>query len=73
MNNKTPSHLKEKLPANHRPFLANIFRETKCRADRYMNSFFPDAISTWNTVITHFEDLPSFDSLKKQTKLAWSP
>ena len=29
-----------------------------------MNSFFPHAISSWNIIISHFEDFPSFDSLK---------
>ena len=29
-----------------------------------MNSFFPDAISSWNTFITHFNDIPSFARLK---------
>ena len=65
INNKTPSYLKHKLPPNHRPFLSNIFRAVKCRTDRYMNSFFPHAIDSWNIVITDFEDLPLFDSLKK--------
>jgi hypothetical protein len=48
MNNKTPSYLKGKLPPNHRPFLFNVFRKIKCRTDRYMNSFFPHAISFTN-------------------------
>ena len=65
VNNKTPSYLKNKLPANHRPFLINIFRAIRCRNDRYKHSFFPNAIDSWNIVITHFEDLPSFHSLKK--------
>ena len=29
-----------------------------------MNSFFPDAISSWNIFITHFNDIPSYDTLK---------
>ena len=33
-----------------------------------MNSFFPDAIASWNIFIKHFEDVPSFDILKKQIK-----
>ena len=31
---------------------------------RYSNSFFPDAIASWNNFITHFEDFPTFDGLK---------
>ena len=29
-----------------------------------MNSFFPDAISSWNIFIKHFNDIPSYDTLK---------
>ena len=68
MNNKTPSYLKDKLPPNHIPFfnrpLFNVFREIKFRTYRYKNSFFPHAISSWNIIISDFEDFPSFDSLK---------
>ena len=64
LNNKTPSCLKVKLPPKHRPFLFNIFRKIKCKTNRYMNSFFPHAISCWKLVITHFEVFPSSDSFK---------
>ena len=30
-----------------------------------MNSFFPDAVASWNIFIKHFDDVPSFDILKK--------
>ena len=30
-------------------------------------SFFPDAITSWNNVITHFNDIPSFSVLKKHS------
>ena len=66
MNNKTPSYLKDKLPS--KPFfnssLSNVFREIKFKINRYMDSFFPHAISSWNIIISHFEDFPFFDSLK---------
>ena len=29
-----------------------------------MSSFFPDAITAWNNVITHFENIPSINILK---------
>ena len=67
MNNKTPSYLKDKLPPKHKPFfnspLFNVLREIKFKSDKYKNSFFPGAISSWNRIISHF-DFPSFDSLK---------
>ena len=30
-----------------------------------MNSFFPDAVASWNIFIKHFDDVTSFDILKK--------
>ena len=65
MNNKTPSYLKDKLPPKHSPFLVNVFRRIKCRTDRYMNSFLPNAITFWNIFILHFDDFPSVDSLNE--------
>ena len=67
LNNQWPSYLKEKLPPNRRPFLysanvSNSFREIKGKSSRYMNSFFPDAIASWNIFIKHFDDVPSFDT-----------
>ena len=64
MNNKTPFYLQDKLPPKHKPFLFNVFRKINCRTDRYMNSFFPSAISSWNSIISNFEVFPSFDNLK---------
>ena len=48
VNNKTPSYLSDKLPPN-------------CRAsNRYMISFFSDAVASWNIFIKHFDDVPNF-------------
>ena len=73
INNKPPSYLKDKLPPNHRPFLFNVFREIKFRTDRYKNCFFPQAISSWNIFISHFEDFPSFDRLKDHVLSLFRP
>ena len=62
---KTPSYLNDKLPPKCRALLSgNIrytFREIICKSNRYMNSFSPDAIASWNIFIKHFDDVPSFD------------
>ena len=65
INNKTPSYLKDKLPPNHRLSSVNILCRIKCRTNRYMSSFFPHAITSWNIFISHFDDFPSVDSLKE--------
>ena len=69
VSNKTPSYLKDKLPRQRRPLYShnnnkNTFHEIRCRSSRYMSSFFPDAITAWNNVISHFENIPSINILK---------
>ena len=73
MTNKTPFYLHDKLPPKHRPFLFHVFRNIKCGTDRYMNSFFLNAIASWNTIISDFEDFPSFDSLKEHMLSLFRP
>ena len=76
-NNKTPSYLNDKLPPNCRTLFSgntrNTFREIICKSNRYMNSFFPDAISSWNIFIKHFDGVPSFDILKKHINTFFRP
>ena len=64
-----PSYLKDKLPPSCRALfngnIRNTFREIICKSNRYMNSFFPDAIASWNIFIKHFDDIPSFNILKE--------
>ena len=38
-----------------------------------MNSFFPDAIASWNNFIKPFDDVPSFDILKKHINTFFCP
>ena len=68
VNEKTPSYLKNKLLRLRRPLYrqssSNTFHEFKCKSLRYTSSFFPGAITSWNNVITHFGDIPSFYVLK---------
>ena len=70
-NNKTPSYLKNKLPPNFRPlYSGNIrktFHEITCKSNRYKNSFFTDAIASWNIFIKHFDGVPSFNVLNDHT------
>ena len=66
VDGRNPSYLRDKMPPNRRN-LANlrcVFQDIKCRTDRYFNSFFPDAISVWNNIISNFEYLPTFGRLK---------
>ena len=47
----------------------NTFHGIRFKSDRYMNSFFPDGINSWNNVITHFKNIPSIEILKKHILL----
>ena len=77
--NKTPSYLKDKLPIQYhrRPHLArnaiDTFQEMRCRTNRYMKSFFPDAISSWNIIISHFISMPTFSELKTHITSLFRP
>ena len=77
VNNKTPSYLNDKLPPNCRALFGgstrNTFRQIICKSNRYMNSFFPDAVASWNIFIKHFDDVPSFDILKKHINTFFRP
>ena len=67
-NNKTPFYLNDVLPPNPIALFngntCNTFHEIICKSNRYTNSFSPDATSSWNIFIKHFDELPSCYSLK---------
>ena len=67
-NNNTPCYLKNKLPCIRRPLYSqinsNTFHKIRCKTDRYMHSFFPNGINSWNNVIPYFNDIPSIGILK---------
>ena len=75
-NNKTP-YLNDKLPPKCRTLFSgntrNTFREIICKSNRYMNSFFPDEISSWNIFIKHFDNVPSFEILKQHINTFFRP
>ena len=64
VSDKTPSYLKNQCPRLCRPLYkqsnSNTYHDLKCKSLRYTSSFFPDVITSWNNVITHFNDIPSF-------------
>ena len=58
LNNNTLSCLKEKLPPYCKEMFSgnirNTFHAIRCKSYRYMNSFFPDAIASWNLFMDIF-------------------
>lgn len=67
IDEKSPNYLRDKLPPNRNVVinLPYVFHDIRCRTDRYQNSFYPNAVSLWNNIITFFPSLPSFENLKK--------
>ena len=76
-NDRTPSYLKDNLPPNCRALFngntRNTFRQIICKSNRYMNSFFPDAVASWNIFIKHFGEVPPFEILKKHINAFFRP
>ena len=75
INNNTPSYLNEKLPPFCREMFSGSIRTTfhaiRCKTYRYMNSFFPDAIASWNLFMENFnyKVIPSLSLLKHDISL----
>ena len=69
VNNKTPAYLKNKLPLPRRALYRfhndKTFQAIRSNSDRYMNSFYPNAVKLWNIVILDFTEMPSFNILKQ--------
>ena len=70
INNNTPSYLNEKLPPICREMFSGNIRTTfhaiRCKTYRHTNSFFPDAIASWNLFmeIFNYKVIPSLSLLK---------
>ena len=53
LNNLTPEYLKAPLPIPQNVYSLRrnrIVAPMPCRSDKYKNSFYPDAISSWNKI-----------------------
>ena len=70
---KTPAYLKDKLPPTRQTFLTHVFKDIRSRTDRYSNSFFPHAIDSWNSIMTHFEFVPTYSYLKNYMLALYRP
>ena len=76
INEETPSYLKNKLPAYRRPQPNGnpvTLHKIRCRTNRYSNSFFPDATSSWNISMGHFSNIPTLGLLKEHVFSLFRP
>ena len=74
----TPSYLRDKLPPNWNVMipLPNVFQVVKIRSkptERDLWSFFPNAPSSWNQIISDFEDRPTYSKLKSHLLSLYRP
>ena len=72
-NSKTPSYLKNNYFLTAELCSVETFVTLLCKSNRHMNSFFPDAIASWDIFIKHFGDIPSFDILKEHINAFFRP
>ena len=54
-------------------YLSCYFYDYHCRTERFMMSFFPDAIASWNTFMGQFANIPSFNMLKNHLLTFFRP
>ena len=76
INNLTPSYLRDKLPPLRNPFAAetsHVYREFRIRTERFGKSFFPDAIKSWNAVITDFAEMPTLEEFRSHLHALYRP
>ena len=79
INNNSIEYLRNELPSLHRELFSgrhrNTFHEIKCNSKRYKESFFPDAISSWNNCmrVFNYENIPTKQKLKSDTTSLYRP
>ena len=75
VDGKSPEYLRDLMPRTRRNMinLPFAFQEVTCRTNRYANSFLPDAICSWNNIITNFEGLPTYVELKRHMTSLFRP
>ena len=78
VTDKTPSYLKDIHPipdivenGEIPPVINNPARYNA--TERYKNTFFPNTISYWNIIMSHFIIMPSFSKLKSHLNLLFRP
>ena len=50
-----------------------MYREFRIRTERFGKSFFPDAIKSWNAVITDFAEMPTLEEFRSHLHALYRP
>ena len=66
----TPLYLRNYLPRERLPLYycnrSTSYHEFLCNTNKYMNSFFPDVIKSWNNLGSEFHNIVSLNTFKNQ-------
>jgi hypothetical protein len=68
-NNMTPLYLRNNLPRERIPLYCNrstLYHEFMCNTNKYINSFFPNVIKSWNNLGFEFHNSVSLNIFKNQ-------
>ena len=69
-NNMTPKYLKDNLPPSRQLLYGrtnpNIYHDIRCHTERYMNSFFPASIRSWNNIDNDFHECNTINNFKNK-------
>ncbi len=70
-NGQSPEYLNNNLPSLRRLIYGannnnnNIYTPIKCRTTKYMNSFFPDTVKSWNGIVLSFQSNLPINQFKR--------
>ena len=66
--NSSPKYLYEHIPSLRIPIYGNsspnIIHEIRCRTRKYMNSFFPNCVKSWNNIDDELRNSEALDRFK---------
>ena len=69
-NYNSPPYLYENIPPLRIPIYGTdsprVFREIFCRTDKYMNSFFPNSVKSWNNIDNSIRNSETIGIFKKK-------
>ena len=73
-NNMTPNYLKDNLPPLRQLLYGrtnpNIYHDIRGHTERYMNSFFPASIRSWNNIDNAFHECNTIGSFKSKLNVS---
>ena len=66
MNNMTPDYLKKPIPSLSHRIRSTDIPPMKYRTDRYLHSFYPDSVVSWNNIGSELRNAKSLSIFKQK-------